>query len=106
MVHVLGDLYREQGKLAEAEKMYQRALAGKEKALRADHTSTRATVHTLGDLYREQGKLEELDELEEAAEKMYQRALGRGKLEETEFQASLGTSRPLTITIRKNLNEM
>jgi tetratricopeptide (TPR) repeat protein len=37
----LGNLYRGQDKLAEAENMYQRALQGYEKALGADHTSTR-----------------------------------------------------------------
>ena len=44
----LGTLYRDQGKLAEAEQMYVRALAGKEKALGPDHTSTLYTVNSLG----------------------------------------------------------
>ena len=47
--------------------MYRRALAGKEKALGPDHTSTLNTVRNLGILYRNQGKLAE-------AETMYQRA--------------------------------
>ena len=64
----LGILYRDQGKLKEAESMYQRALAGKEKALGPDHTSTLETVNNLGILYRNQSKLGE-------AESMYQRAL-------------------------------
>ncbi|KAF2259649.1 HET-domain-containing protein [Lojkania enalia] len=64
----LGNLYYTQGKLAEAEKMYQRALEGKEKAWGPDHTSTLDTVNNLGNLYADQGKLAE-------AEKMYQRAL-------------------------------
>jgi hypothetical protein len=38
--------------------MYQRALAGWEKALGPDHTSTLDTVHNLGNLYRDQGKLQ------------------------------------------------
>ncbi|KAF2260426.1 TPR-like protein [Lojkania enalia] len=66
--HGLGNLYCMQGKLAEAEKMYQRALEGKEKAWGPDHTSTLSTVNNLGNLYKNQGKLAE-------AEKMYQRAL-------------------------------
>jgi Tfp pilus assembly protein PilF len=49
--------------------MFQRALAGREKTLGPDHTSTLNTVHNLGALYRDQGKLAE-------AEQMYQRALG------------------------------
>ncbi|OZJ02082.1 hypothetical protein BZG36_05319 [Bifiguratus adelaidae] len=38
-VNNLGVLFRDQGKLQEAEEMYQRALAGKEKALDLDHSS-------------------------------------------------------------------
>src|ERR1700722_15486107 len=64
----LGCLYADQGKLDEAEKMYQRALQGYEKAWGPDHTSTLDTVNNLGLLYMRQGKLDE-------AEKMYQRAL-------------------------------
>jgi len=65
-VNNLGELYRAQGKLAEAEQMYVRALAGYEKALGPDHTSTLMTVNNLGVLYRDQGKLR-------AAEQMYLR---------------------------------
>src|ERR1700684_4500321 len=64
----LGILYADQGKLDEAEKMYQRALQGYEKAWGPDHTLTLDTVYNLGPLYKSQGKLDE-------AEKMYQRAL-------------------------------
>jgi tetratricopeptide (TPR) repeat protein len=66
--HNLGNLYADQGKLAEAEKMYTRALQGKEEALGPDHTSTLSTVNNLGNLYANQGKLAE-------AEEMYTRAL-------------------------------
>ena len=64
-MHGLGMLYADQGKLGEAEKMYQRALEGYEKALGPEHTSTLITVNNLGLLYADQGKLGE-------AEKMYQ----------------------------------
>ncbi len=43
-VNNLGNLYTNQGKLAEAEKMYQRALEGKEKALGPEYTSTPSTT--------------------------------------------------------------
>jgi tetratricopeptide (TPR) repeat protein len=66
--HNLGNLYKDQGKLAEAEKMYIRALQGKEEVLGPDHTSTLDTVNNLGTLYKKQSKLAE-------AEKMYIRAL-------------------------------
>ncbi|KAL3485287.1 hypothetical protein BJX62DRAFT_229608 [Aspergillus germanicus] len=76
----LGNLYLNQGKLQEAEEMYQRALAGFERALGPDHTSTLDTVSNLGNLYSGQGKLHD-------AEEMYQRALvgkEKGKLQEAE----------------------
>ncbi|KAH4334341.1 hypothetical protein HBH98_243290 [Parastagonospora nodorum] len=66
--HNLGDLYLDQGKLDAAEEMYRRALAGCEKALGPDHTSTLDTVNNLGLLFVDQGKLDE-------AEEMYRRAL-------------------------------
>jgi hypothetical protein len=50
--------------------MYQRALQGREKALRAEHALTLETVNNLGILYKDQGKLGE-------AEKIYQRARSR-----------------------------
>ncbi|KAJ5546496.1 hypothetical protein N7494_004081 [Penicillium frequentans] len=64
----LGDLYSDQGKLKEAEEMYQRALAGYEKALGPDHPATLNTMNSLGILYKHQGDLK-------GAEEMYQRAL-------------------------------
>jgi tetratricopeptide (TPR) repeat protein len=67
----LGRLYFDQDKPGEAEKMYQRALQGYEKAWGLEHTSTLDTVNNLGSLYAKLGKLDQ-------AEDMYQRAL-RGK---------------------------
>ena len=64
----LGILYHTQGKLTKAELMYQRALTGREKALRRDHTSTLDAVNNLRNLYRDQSKLTQ-------AESIYQRAL-------------------------------
>jgi len=66
--HNLGGLYTDQGKPAEAEKMYRRALDGHEKAWGSDHTFTLFTVNNLGTLYADQGKHGE-------AKKMYRRAL-------------------------------
>jgi hypothetical protein len=43
--------------------MYVRALAGYEKALGPDHTSTLDTVNNLGLLYADQGKLAEAERL-------------------------------------------
>ncbi|CAG7953097.1 unnamed protein product, partial [Penicillium nalgiovense] len=70
---LIANLLREQVLLIAAERMYQRALAGYENALGADHTSTLDTVNNLGVLYVAQGKLDQ-------AEQMYQWALaGREK---------------------------
>ncbi|KAJ5559378.1 hypothetical protein N7513_001777 [Penicillium frequentans] len=85
----LGNLYSDQGKLKEAKDMYQRALAGREKALGPDHTSTLDTVNNLGILYSEQGKLKE-------AEEMYQRALA-GK------EKALGPDHTSTLDTVNNL---
>ncbi|KAJ6003697.1 hypothetical protein N7522_006389 [Penicillium canescens] len=74
--HGLGDLYFEQGKLREAEEMYQRALAGYEKAQGPDHTSTLHIVNNLGLLYSDQGKLKEAEEMYQRALAGYEKALG------------------------------
>ena len=91
-VNNLGTMYRDQGKLAEAEEMYSRALARCEKALGPDHTLTLATVYNLGTLYCDQGKLAE-------AEEMYQRAL-------MEFRKSLGSEHPLSVIVMSNLKQL
>jgi tetratricopeptide (TPR) repeat protein len=87
--HNLGDLFVDQGRLAKAEQMYQRALKGKEKAWGSEHTSTLDTVNNLGTLYKGQGKLIE-------AEHMYQRAL-EGK------KKALGSEHPSTLDTVNNL---
>ncbi|KAJ5991665.1 hypothetical protein N7499_003799 [Penicillium canescens] len=64
----------EEIKLAVVSGNHQRALAGYEKALGPDHTSTLATVNNLGIPYTDLGKQKE-------AEEMYQRALaGYGRV--------------------------
>jgi len=54
-------------------------LAGKEKALGADHTLTLNAVNNVGALYADQGKLDE-------AEKMYRRTLVKYGLAEMSHQ--------------------
>jgi tetratricopeptide (TPR) repeat protein len=75
-VNNLGNLYGDQGKLAEAEQMYFRALAGKEKALGPNHTSTLSTVSNLGLLYGAQSKLTEAGQIYLRALIGYEKALG------------------------------
>ncbi|KAL5371686.1 hypothetical protein DPSP01_014087 [Paraphaeosphaeria sporulosa] len=91
-LHNLGILYRNQGKLAEAEAMYSRALQGYEEALGPKHTSTLLTVNNLGLLYADQGKLAE-------AEAMYRRAL-QG------YEEALGPKHTSTLTTVNNLGNL
>ena len=56
-VNNLGLLYSGQGKLKEAEEMYQRVLVGYKKNLGIDYTSILNTVYNLGLLYSNQGNL-------------------------------------------------
>jgi tetratricopeptide (TPR) repeat protein len=72
----LGLLYADQGKLAEAEEMFQRALRGYEKAWGPDHISTLNKVHNLGNLYKNQGKLVQAEEMYQRALRGYERTLG------------------------------
>jgi hypothetical protein len=52
-VHLLGILYKDQGKLGDAGQMYKQALREKEEALGPNYTSTLNTVGNLGNLYRD-----------------------------------------------------
>jgi Tetratricopeptide repeat len=49
-VNILGNLYNNQGKMAEAEAMYLRALQGYENAVGADHPRTRVIARNLNTL--------------------------------------------------------
>ena len=85
MPAALGLLYKDQGRHKEAEAMYERALAGKEKAWGPEHTSTLDIVNNLGNLYAEQGRHKE-------AEAMYERALaGKEKTWGPEHMSTLDT---------------
>jgi tetratricopeptide (TPR) repeat protein len=82
--HNLGYLLDDEDR-QRAEKMYQRALQGREKAWGPEHTSTLDTVNNLGILYKNLGRLDE-------AEKMYQRALqGKEKAWGPEHTSTLDT---------------
>jgi tetratricopeptide (TPR) repeat protein len=79
-------------KISRADVQYLGALAGYEKALGPDHTSTLSTVDSLGILYRAQGKLEE-------AEKMYTRALAG-------YEKVLAPDHPSTIRTKRNIENL
>src|SRR5262245_17628056 len=67
-LHKLGLVYWAQGKHSEAEGLYKRALAIREKALGAGHPLVGQTLNNLGLVYRAQAKYTE-------AEGLYKRAL-------------------------------
>ncbi|KFA55560.1 hypothetical protein S40293_09989 [Stachybotrys chartarum IBT 40293] len=83
--HKFGFLYADQGRLKDAEAMYNRALQGYEKAWGPEHTSTLNTVNNLAALYANQGRLKD-------AEAMYNRALqGKEKAWGPEHTSTLDT---------------
>src|SRR5207248_1015961 len=93
----LGNLYQHQGKLKEAEEIYQRVLAGEEKALGPDHISTLNSIHNLGILYSDQGKLKEAEEMYQLTLTGYGNILGPShrytqdamlKLEDLQFRSN------------------
>jgi tetratricopeptide (TPR) repeat protein len=77
VLHRLRGLYSYQGKHDEAEKMYRRALPGKEKARGAAHTSTVPTVNNLGNLHADLGRLDEVEKMYQQALQRYETALGQ-----------------------------
>ncbi|KIJ39529.1 hypothetical protein M422DRAFT_110290, partial [Sphaerobolus stellatus SS14] len=88
-VNNLGLLYSQLGQLEKAERMYEWALAGFERALGPNHTDTLTTVNNLGLLYSKLGWLEE-------AERMYERALAGS-------EKALGSNHTSILTTVNNL---
>jgi tetratricopeptide (TPR) repeat protein len=89
-MHLLGNLYMDQGKLAEAEQMYEQALRGREETLGPKHQSTLSTVNSLGNLYAIQGN-------PAGAVRMYGRAM-RGVEE-----GALELNHPFELTLISNI---
>ncbi len=63
----LAELYRDQGKYAEAEPLYRRSLAIRETALGSEHPDVATTLESYAVLLRETGRTAEADGLEERA---------------------------------------
>ena len=85
----LGLLYLQQGKYAQAESLYQRALDIAEKVLGPEHPDTAGSLNNLGGVYLQQGKYAQ-------AESLYQRALDIA-------EKVLGPEHPDTATSLNNL---
>jgi tetratricopeptide (TPR) repeat protein len=62
-VQNLAIVYRNQGRYEEAERLYRRALEGREEKLGPKHPDTLTTVEGLAGVYRSQGRYEEADGL-------------------------------------------
>ncbi len=69
-------LYEVQGRYAEAEPFYERALAIREKALGEEHPHVAQTLNNLALLYATQGRYAEAEPLFERALEIFTRALG------------------------------
>lgn len=94
----LGILYHTQGKLTQAEQMYQAALKGFEKALGPDHTPTLDVVNYLGFIYMLQGKVTEAEQIFQRVMKGYKKAFG---LEHTSIIDMFNALGSLYLTQRK-----
>ncbi|CAI4212535.1 unnamed protein product [Parascedosporium putredinis] len=86
----LGILYQDQGRLHDAEAMYDRALQGYEKALGPDHTSTLDTVQNFGILYNKQGRLDDAEAMYDRALQGYEKALGPDHISTLDTVHNLG----------------
>lgn len=89
-VHSVSLFLQKQIQFAAAEKMYQQALAGCEKALGPDHISTLETVNNLGDLYCDQSKLKEAEEMYQQTLAGREKALGPDHISSLETVSDLG----------------
>ena len=88
----LASLYRVQGKYGEAEPLYRRALAIREKSLGSDHPQVATSLNNLAGLYHGQGKYDE-------AEPLFRRALAIR-------EKSLGSDHPHVAISLNNLAEL
>ena len=86
----LGNLYLKQGKLDEAEAMFQRALTGFEELSGSDIKYTMMVISNLGVLYEQQGKLAEAEALFKRALAWYTDTLGSDHMETVDVVINLG----------------
>src|SRR5262249_1004110 len=72
----LGELYHAQGRYSDAEPLYKRSLATREKALGPDHPDVAVSLNNLAELYRTQGRYSDAEPLWKRALAIYEKALG------------------------------
>ncbi|KAN0067831.1 hypothetical protein V8E54_014078 [Elaphomyces granulatus] len=97
-VHILGLLYADQGKLDEAENMYQRVLQGYEKARGLENVARYRpalnTMQNLGNLFATQGRLGEAKEMYSRACAGFQVILGPSSNECQQLEHSIASLDP------------
>jgi tetratricopeptide (TPR) repeat protein len=69
----LGELYTVQGRYAEAEPLYKRALAIMEKARGPYHRNVATVLENMAKLYKKTGRNDEAKQLEERAKRIHSR---------------------------------
>eukprot|EP01031_Cornospumella_fuschlensis_P034758 gene34758-42088_t len=74
---VLGDVFKETGKLREAEDLYRSGLQGREKALGRDHPETLTAAHNLALILEAQRKFSDAEELFRSTIEARQRVFGK-----------------------------
>jgi len=84
-------LYDNQGRYAEAEPLYKRALAIWEKALGPDHPEVAMGLNNLGNLYEDQGRYGEAEPLSKRALAIQEKALGPDHPEVGKYLNNLAT---------------
>ena len=72
----LAELYRLQGKFVDAEPLYKRSLAIREKALGPEHPRVAGSLNNLAGLYYQQGKYNEAEPLYKRSLAIWEKALG------------------------------
>ncbi len=77
-LHNLALVYQEQGKYADAEGLYKRALAIREKTLGVSHPHVAQTLNNLGNMYKELGNYADAESLLKRALAIWEKALGAG----------------------------
>jgi tetratricopeptide (TPR) repeat protein len=76
LLNNLAALYDDQGRYADAEPLYKRALAVWEKALGPDHPDVATALNNLAQLYKDQGSYEDAEPLYKRALAIREKALG------------------------------
>ncbi len=89
-LHLVGELYRQQGDLAQAESVLQRALAIREAAPGNNSLDIASSLQSLGSLYRTQGLFSQAESLFQRVIALREKALGKDHPDVSQGLVSLG----------------